>query len=249
MSETPVRVAMWSGPRNISTAMMRAWSSRADTIVCDEPLYARYLARTGADHPARDEIIRTHETDTERIVARLLGPVPAGIRVFYQKHMAHHLLDGDDLGWIDRLTNALLIRDPREMILSFIKIVPDPRPADLGLPQQARLFERIGARRGTTPTVIDARDVLDDPRGTLSALCARLGVPFDEAMLSWEPGRRQTDGLWARHWYAGVERSTGFAPHQPREGEVPARLGGVLDECRDLYDRLARHRLRPEGAA
>jgi len=248
MSEGAIRIAMWSGPRNISTAMMRAWSSRPDTAVCDEPLYARYLARTGAVHPGRDRVIAEHETDLQAVLSWLLGPVPGSKRIFYQKHMAHHLLEGDDLAWIGRLRNALLIRDPREMILSFTRVVSSPTPGDLGLPQQAALFERVLDETGTAPPVVEARDVMDVPRGTLSALCAQLEVPFDEAMLSWEAGPRETDGVWADHWYDAVQRSTRFEPHRPRQGDVPRHLRRVLDECLAIYEHLSRFKLTPNGS-
>lgn len=244
-----MRIAMWSGPRNISTAMMRSWESRADAIVCDEPLYARYLARTGADHPGREEIIAAHETDLSRVVAWLTGPVPPGKSVFYQKHMSHHLLPGDDLGWTDALVNCFLIREPRQMIVSYAKVREAPTPEDLGLPQQLRLFEREWQRLGRVPPVIDAGDVLKNPAGTLNALCARLGLAWDERMLSWAPGKRKTDGVWAPHWYAAVERSTGFEPWRERHDPVPSGLEGVEKACRPIYLAMHQHRITPSGAA
>ncbi len=240
----PVRIGAWSGPRNISTAMMRAWDARDDTIVCDEPLYARYLLRTGADHPGRDEIIARCPTDMDAIVRTLLGPLPEGKSIFYQKHMAHHLLDADDLEWILRLRNFLLIRNPREMIVSYIKVVERPTPEALGLPQQEHLFHLISERTASPPPVVDARDVLENPRAMLGALCEALGVPFDESMLCWEPGPRPTDGPWAPYWYANVERSTTFAPWRPRNEQVPDDLTDVLDACNAIYERLHAMRLR-----
>jgi hypothetical protein len=234
---------MWSGPRNISTAVLRAWGSRPDTFVTDEPLYAHYLLATGADHPGRDEIIAHHEADWRKVAAWLTGPVPDAKPVWYQKHMAHHLTPEIDTAWIDHLTNCFLIRDPAEMITSYIKIVPDPSPHDLGLPQQLALFERERTRTGRTPPVLDSRDVLEDPRTQLTRLCEAVGVPFDETMLSWPPGPRPTDGIWARHWYAGVEASTGFAPYAPKNETVPDHLATTLAACQDLYDQLAVHRL------
>lgn len=238
-----MRVAMWSGPRNISTAMMRAWESRADTMVCDEPLYARYLVATGADHPGRTEIIAAHEADLTRVIAWLTGPVPAGVRVFYQKHMSHHLLPGDDLAWTGALSNCFLIRDPREMIVSYAKVRRAPTPEELGLPQQAGLFARERKRLGRVPPVIDAADVLKNPGGVLAALCARLGLPWEEGMLSWAPGRRATDGVWAPHWYGAVERSTGFEPWRERREPVPPGLEGVEEACRPLYELMHEHRI------
>ncbi len=235
---------MWSGPRNISTAMMRSFGNRADTAVIDEPLYAAYLAMTGIDHPGRDEILAVGPTDWRHAVEYLLGPVPNDKTIFYQKHMAHHLLPEMEIEWIDSLTNCFLIRDPREMITSYIKVIPKPSADQLGLPQQVALFQREQQRTGTIPPVIDSRDVLENPEGVLRALCHRVGIDFDPAMLSWPPGRRSTDGIWARYWYANVERSTGFGSYQPKTEQVPAELMGVFEECQAWYDTLAAHRIR-----
>ena len=245
MDELALRIAMWSGPRNISTALMRSWGHRFDTMVVDEPLYAHYLLETGADHPGADEVIARHETDWRSVVEALTGPVPAGKAIFYQKQMAHHLLPEIDRGWLDRLVHAFLIREPREMLTSLVRVTPRPTLADTGLPQQVEIFENIRARTGATPPVIDARDVLDDPRGVLGALCEALGVPFLEAMLSWPPGPRSTDGTWAKHWYDAVERTTSFGPYVPKADRVPDHLAGLLEECNGLYETLHAHRLRP----
>ncbi|MHC5114380.1 MAG: sulfotransferase-like domain-containing protein [Planctomycetota bacterium] len=241
--DDPVRIAMWSGPRNISTAMMRSWEARPDTAVWDEPLYAHYLLATGHDHPGREEIIAHHETDERTVVARLTGPVPGGARVFYQKHMAHHLLPGMPIDWIDGLANCFLIRRPREMIASLAKVIPDPAIEQTGLPQQVDLFERVRRTAGTVPPVIDGRDVLTDPAGMLAALCDRLGVPWTDAMLSWPAGPRDSDGIWAKHWYDAVERSTGFEPYRPRDVSLPDGLRDLADRCDDLYARLHEHRI------
>ncbi len=238
-----LRLAMWSGPRNISTAMMRSFGNRSDTAVVDEPLYAHYLLATGASHPGREEVIAHHETDWPKVVAGLTGPVPGGKRVYYQKHMAHHLLPGMDRAWIAGLTNCFLIRDPREVITSFVKVVERPTAAELGLPQQVELFEAERARTGRVPPVVDSRDILESPRAVLARLCEAVGIDFQETMLRWPPGRRETDGVWAPHWYASVERSTGFGPYTPKDDQVPRELMGVYEECRVLYDRLAAHRL------
>ncbi|MFI4898734.1 MAG: HAD family hydrolase [Phycisphaerales bacterium JB059] len=244
-----VRVAMWSGPRNISTALMRSWGARPDAAVTDEPLYAHYLSTLTPEarsvHPAWDQILRSQPTEWREVARRLTGPVPGGKSLWYQKHMAHHLTAGMERGWVLGLRNVLLVREPRDMITSFIKVIPNPTPEDLGLVQQVELFEFIRERTGEAPPVIDSRDVLEDPRGTLAALCARVGVPFDDSMLAWAPGPRPEDGVWAPHWYASVERSTGFAPYRPKNEDVPARLRGVLDACQTLYDHLSAERLRP----
>ncbi len=236
-----VRLAMWSGPRNLSTALMRSFGNRADTAVVDEPFYAHYLKATGLEHPGREEILATHESDAATVANALIGPVPGGRRLWYQKHMSHHLLPGmDDLvpGWLDRLTHAFLVRDPARVIVSFAKVVANPTPEDLGLPQQLRLLERLRAQ-GLRPPVVDAAEIRGDPRGSLTRLCGAVGIPFDEAMLAWPAGPRETDGVWAKHWYASVERSTGFEP--PEEGEppeVPSDLQGVLAECRPIFEAI-----------
>lgn len=234
---------MWSGPRNISTALMRSWEARGDTFVVDEPFYAHYLQSTGADHPGREEVIEHHETDWERVAEWLSGPVPEGKRIFYQKHMAHHLLPGMEGPWLDRLSHAFLIREPREMLTSLIEVTPEPSIEDTGLPQQVRLFRRTRERSGEPPPVVDARDVLEDPPGVLARLCQALGVQWTDRMLSWDPGPRESDGVWAKHWYASVEESAGFRPYRPKPDRVPGRLAQVHAACDDLYGELREHRL------
>jgi hypothetical protein len=235
---------MWSGPRNISTALMRAWESRPDAIVCDEPLYAHYLLATGdRRHPAYDETIARHETDLPTLVHWLTGPLPAGKRVFYQKHMAHHLLPGMELEWIESVTSAFLIREPREMLTSLAEVLREPGLEDTGLPQQLALFERIAAHRGAPPPVLDAADVLRHPRRMLVLLCETVGVPFREEMLSWAPGPRETDGAWGPFWYEKAYQSTTFAPYRPKDVKLPPKLTPLLEQCQQLYRRLYEHRL------
>jgi hypothetical protein len=239
----PVRIAMWSGPRTISTAMLRSWGNRGDTAVTDEPLYAAYLHATGLDHPGRREILASQPTDPAEVIARLTGPVPGGQAIWYVKHMAHHLLPAMDRGWLEGVTNAFLLRDPHELLVSYAKVRSDPTLADTGLVQQVEIFEQVRARTGVTPPVVDSRDVLTDPWRLLRELCEALAVPFDPAMLAWPPGPRATDGVWASHWYASVESSTGFAAYEPRDEPVPDRLRGLLDDCMDRYRLLHAHRL------
>ncbi len=234
---------MWSGPRNISTAMLRAWGNREDTFVCDEPLYANYLLENGLDHPGRDEILARHDSDLERVVHWLTEDASFDRPIFYQKHMAHHLPPATDRSWVARLTNVFLIRDPADMLTSLIHILPQPGLPDTGLPQQRELFDLERRRLGRAPAVVDSADVLRDPRAGLESLCRAVGAEFDEAMLHWPPGRRETDGAWAPHWYGAVEKSTGFAPVRPRNEPVPEFLADVLDECREHYEHLAAHRL------
>ena len=243
--DVAIRIAMWSGPRNISTAMMRSWGNRPDTAVCDEPLYAHYLRQTGVDHPGREEVIAHCDADWRRVVERLTGPVPGGRLIYYQKHMAHHLLAHIERGWLDRVTNCFLIREPREMLTSLVKHLPRPSLADTGLPQQVEIVEFVRARTGRAPPVLDARDVLEAPRAMLERLCEAVGVPFTDRMLTWPAGRRDTDGIWAKHWYAAVEQSTGFAPYRPKNQDVPPELMPLLAHCSEHYDRLHAMRLKP----
>lgn len=244
-----MRIAMWSGPRNISTAMMRAWENRPDTAVVDEPLYAFYLSATGSKHPAREEVIASQPTDWREVAGTLTGPIPGGRAIFYQKHMTHHFLPQVGRDWLDALSHCFLVRDPAQVIASYAETRNSPTLEDLGFPQQAEIFERVADRLGAPPPVIDANDVLRDPAAMLSLLCERLGVPFDARMLSWPPGRRSTDGVWAQHWYASVERSTGFQPLRANAKPVPPHLEPLVGAALPIYERLAAYRLRPPGAA
>jgi Sulfotransferase domain len=236
-----VRLAMWSGPRNISTALMRAWENRPDSMVVDEPLYAHFLAVTGIDHPGRDEVVAQGETNWQVVVDALLGPVPAGVAVYYQKHMAHHLTDDIDRSWITQLSNVLLIRDPREVVASYLRSRQTVTAADIGLPQQIRLYDELVAA-GQTPRVIDSADFLQQPEPYLRALCAEHRLPFTPRMLHWPAGPRDTDGLWAPYWYDAVLRSTGFEPYRPRQVTLEGAAAEVASSVRPMYERL--HRVR-----
>ena len=240
----PVRIAMWSGPRNISTAMMRAWGNRPDTFVRDEPFYACYLRETRLDHPGAEQVIAHGETDWRKVAAQLIGPVPGGKRIYYQKQMTHHLLPEMDRTWLGSVTNCFLIRDPAEVIISYIKKNNDPTLEDIGFVQQAEIFDWVSGRSGSVPPVIDAHDVLENPERILRLLCEAVGVEFTEAMLSWPSGLRETDGIWAKHWYGEVAKSTGFQKRSDRiHPPVPPHLSDVYDRAREYYDRLYEHRL------
>lgn len=235
---------MWSGPRNISTAMMRSWGNRPDTFVCDEPFYAHYLQATRRAHPGADEVIANGETDWRKVVARLSGDVPDGKRIFYQKQMTHHLLPGIDRAWLSDVTSCFLIRDPAEVIASYIKKNNEPAEEDIGFGQQAEIFDWVRGHTGAIPPVIDARDVLENPERILRLLCGKVGVEFMEEMLSWPPGLRETDGIWAKHWYGEVEKSTGFRKPPHKEAEpVPERLRSVYERSHECYARLHQYRL------
>jgi hypothetical protein len=239
---------MWSGPRNISTALLRSWGNRPDTFVCDEPLYAYYLLRTSAPHPGASEVIRHHETDFGKVVAWLTGPIPEGKTIFYQKHMTHHLLPEIERGWLDHVENVFLIREPAEVLVSLAKVTPNPGLADTGFPQQLDLFRDVTRRIGRTPPVIDARDVLEHPEALLRGLCRALDIEFTPAMLSWPAGPRATDGVWAKHWYDAVLKSTSFQPYRPRSEPVPPHVHGLLEQAQAIYHELHQHRLQPRAS-
>jgi hypothetical protein len=235
------RIAMWSGPRAVSTALMRSFENRPDTVVVDEPLYGYYLAHSGVDHPGKDEIVASMPTDWRTVLAQVAhAPLPAGASVYYQKHMTHHLLPEIDRTALAGLSHAFLIRDPRQLLASYARVRSQPVLADLGLAQQAEIFRAFGG------PVIDSADILRDPRAALAALCDALGIPFDPAMLSWPTGPRPSDGVWARYWYDSVWRSTGFGPYrEPADDDLPAELEPLAAQCQPFYAELAAHRLRP----
>ena len=240
-----VRVAMWSGPRNISTAMMRAFENRPDAVVVDEPLYAAYLARTGTDHPMRDEVIASQPTDMATAVAELSAPLPPGHRVHYAKHHAHHVSRDMDLSWTLRFRNVLLIRDPAEVVTSYVRarepVTYDAE--DIGLPQQSWLLELWDAHAVEVP-IIDATDFLRAPEAHLRWLCDWLGIPFTERMLTWPAGPRASDGVWAPHWYDAVWASTGFETWRPRKTSLSGHDAAVADACRPIYDALYGRRVQ-----
>jgi hypothetical protein len=239
-----VRIAMWSGPRNISTAMMRAFENRPDCAVIDEPFYAAYLAQTGLEHPMREEVLASQPTDWRTVAEALVTAEPAP--VFYQKHMTHHMLPGFGLAWMGSCRNAFLIRDPAAVLASYVRQRAEVALEDIGVVRQRELFEREADRLGEAPPVIEGADVLADPQRELSALCAALAIPFRAEMLSWPAGRRASDGIWAPAWYEVVERSTGFAAPERRIAEpLPDDLRRLADAARPHYEALARFKVRP----
>ena len=230
-----LKLSVWSGPRNVSTALMYSFRQRTDTVVVDEPLYSHYLKSTGADHPGAGEVMEAMEVDGERVVREvILGPCERPVHFF--KNMAHHL-PGLDPSFLDSVTNVLLIRDPAEMLPSLIRQLPSPTLRDTGLREQAGILDSILAR-GEEPIVLDARELLLDPPGVLRRTCSRLGISFERAMLSWPAGPKPEDGVWAKHWYHNVHASTGFAPYRPYTEPFPERLEPLLRECLPLYERM-----------
>jgi hypothetical protein len=241
----PLRLAMWSGPRNVSTAFMRSWENRPDTVVVDEPFYAHYLLATGVDHPGRAEVLAHHETDWRRVVESLLAPLPPGVMVFYQKQMSHHLLPHMGREWLGSVTHAFLVRDPAPMLASLDEKLGNFELEATGLPQQVEIFDFVRRSTGRVPPVVDAADLMAAPEPMLRALCSSLGIPFSECMLSWPAGPRATDGVWAKYWYERVERSTGFEPAEAAAvPQLRGRLAELEAQCRPLYEHLRAHRLR-----
>jgi len=238
----PLRIAMWSGPRNISTAMMRAWENRGDCAVSDEPLYAAFLSDTQLGHPGRDEVIAAGEPDYKKVVSGLLGEAPGKRDIWYQKHMTHHLLPGYERSWIPKLTNILLIRDPAEVVASYVKSRATVTAEDIGMPQQRKLYSEITLITGTAPPIIDAGDFLRAPEKYLRAVCKYLNIAFTDRMLHWPAGRRDSDGVWAPYWYAAVEASTGFEAWHARENTLLGEAADVAASCRADYDFLHERR-------
>jgi hypothetical protein len=241
------RIAMWSGPRNISTAMMRSFSSRPDCFVSDEPFYGAFLKETGADHPMREEVIASMETDWRKVAAAMAGDAPDGSPLWYQKQMAHHMVGPVAPDDVVGLTNAFLIRDPERMAASYAKKREEVTAADLGLSLQRAFFDRECDRLGHAPPVVDSADVLADPEGTLGRLCEALGIDWDQRMLSWPAGRHPRDGVWASHWYGRVEASTGFESCEQEEAPMlDDQLQRVADACAEDYRHLSRFALNGE---
>jgi len=228
---------MWSGPRNLSTAMMYAFGNRADCAVVDEPFYAAYLAATGLDHPMRAEILAAQPQDPDEVVAQLMGPIPDGKPHFYHKHMAQHMIPGVPRGWMAGVANVFLIRHPARVIASYGAKRENPTLDDIGFWQQAELFDEVKSAGGR-PVVIDSHDIRDDPEGMLRRLCDAIGLGFDPAMVRWPAGGHADDGVWAPVWYGAVWKSTGFAGAEGPLPEVPAHLRPVLEAALPFYEKL-----------
>lgn len=237
-----MRIAMWSGPRNLSTAMMRSFSSRADSFVSDEPFYAAYLKATGLVHPMQEAVLAAQPQDAEAVVEHIMGPVPGGKPVWYQKHMSHHMVEGFPLDWMDGVTNVFLLRAPERVLASYAQKREGVTLADIGFEGQAKLFDRVAERTGQAPVVVDSGDVRRDPEGTLRALCKAIGLDWDPAMLGWPEGPHPEDGVWGAHWYNAVYKSTGFSPPDAI-GALPADLARIAEEARPFYERMRGFRI------
>ena len=242
-----LRICMWSGPRNISTAMMRSFSSRADCAVSDEPFYGCFLKASGAPHPMAAEVIADMDCDWDSVAATLSGEAPGGKAVWYQKHMTHHMVGPVQPDDMADCVHAFLIREPARMVASYRNKRESVAAEDLGYATQRAFFDRVADRLGHAPPVVDSADVLADPAGTLSALCAALGIGWDPAMLHWPAGIHPDDGIWASHWYDAVAASTGFEAPVSRPVSLDDQGKAVAAACQPDYDHLARHRIRAAG--
>lgn len=239
-----LRLAVWSGPRNISTAMMRAWENRDDCEVLDEPFYAYYLRKTGLDHPAADKVMASQSTDWREVAALCQGEAPNQAAIFYQKQMSFHVLDEVDRGWMSDLTHCFLIRDPESVVASYAQVRDTPTLADIGFVQQSELYHYVCQYLEPTPVVIDSAEFLANPEAMLRAWCEALGIEFSERMLTWPAGPRDSDGVWAPHWYASVWASTGFAKRRVTQPALNPRLRALADQARPYYQDLYDRRLR-----
>ncbi|MDA0348929.1 MAG: sulfotransferase family protein [Verrucomicrobia bacterium] len=238
-SDSTVRVSLWSGPRNVSTAIMYAFAQREDTIVFDEPLYAHYLSHTNAHqfHPGAEDILRSQNNDGRQVVEEIiLGESVEPVR--FIKNMAHHLVDLDR-SFLKQLKNIILTRDPRDMLLSYSKTIPDFGIVDTGYPQLKSICEEL-ISYGESPLVLDSKNLLEDPEKALRLLCDSLGLTFDPAMLSWEKGPKDFEGIWAPHWYHNIHRSSGFQPYKPKTEPFPEAFRPLLVDCIPIYEYLMR---------
>jgi hypothetical protein len=238
MTPDPRRIAMWSGPRNLSTAMMYAFASRGDCAVVDEPFYGAYLQASGIDHPMRDAVIASQSADPAVVAQALLGPIPQDRSLFYQKHMTLHMIPAIDRGFMRGLTNVFLIRHPARVVASYAKKREAPTLSDIGFVQQAELFDQVADWFGNAPLVVDSFDIRADPRGALSELCSALGLQFKETMLAWPAGPKPYDGVWAPHWYGAVHGSTGFEDPEGPLPDLPEEFLELIDQAMPYYEKL-----------
>ena len=237
-----IRIAMWSGPRSISTALMRSFENRPDTFVTDEPFYAHYLKKTGIDHPLRNEVMENNNTDWNRVANEIIGTIPKGKDIWYQKHMAQHIFPGCDMKWVGKLQNCILIRNPRKVIYSYSKKYEISSISQLGYNQQINLFNMLN-EMGAPPLILDADDILKNPKQMLKLLCEKLSIQFYDKMLTWPSGKRESDGIWGQHWYGSVEASNGFLPYTKEKGDLPNKYKDIYKACLESYQQLHSHQI------
>ncbi len=236
-------IAMWSGPRNLSTAMMRSFENRSDTVVLDEPFYAHFLDKTNLNHPGRDEVLLSQDCNWNNVVKMITGPIPQNKPIWYQKHMAQHNLDGCDISWIKNMNNCILIRHPKYVIPSYNREYSISNEQLLGYTQQLDLIRILEEELGAPPPIFDATDILKNPEKGIKKICMSLGIPFSKKMLKWPNGKRNSDGVWAKYWYKNVENSTQFNPFFEKDINIPKELIPLYDKCRIHYHRMYKKRL------
>ena len=236
-------IAMWSGPRNLSTAMMRSFENRTDTVVIDEPFYGCFLENSKLDHPGKKEVLLSQDCNWDNVVNMITGSIPNNKPIWYQKHMAQHNIAGCDLNWIKNFNNCFLIRNPKYVIPSYSKefIITDERL--LGYVQQHELIKIIEANTGSTPPIFDADDILKNPKSILKKMCQSLGINFSNRMLSWPKGKRKSDGVWAKYWYKNVETSTGFRPYKKKKIILEKKLMPLYEKCMIYYSDMYARRI------
>lgn len=238
-----MKIAMWSGPRNLSTAMMYSFAARGDCAVVDEPFYGAYLKATGLDHPMAAEVIASQSQDPDTVAAECVGAIPQGQSLIYQKHMTLHMIPGFGRDFMRQLTNVFLIRHPARVVASYAKKREGPTLADIGFVQQAKLFDEVANWLGHAPLVIDSADIRENPTRALSRLCAALGIPFTDAMLRWPVGPKPYDGVWAPHWYNAVHKSSGFEDPEGDLPDLPSDYAKLAEQAMPHYERLAGYKL------
>jgi hypothetical protein len=236
------RIAMWSGPRNISTAMMRSWENRSDTEVVDEPFYAFYLNKTRSPHPCFEEVLQSQSTNYDQVASQL-AQEECNSKLQYQKHMTHHMLPGIDLSWAKDLIHCFLIRDPAQVVNSYTNSRGVCSAEDIGIKRQFELYQDISEISGQNIPIIDSNDVLKEPERVLRLLCDKLGVSFTPAMLKWPQGCRKSDGVWAKHWYKNVDNSSGFAPYSAKNIRLTDEQQSVVNQVQPFYQQLYKQRI------
>ena len=246
MKNNPKRIGMWSGPRNISTALMRSFENRLDTTVIDEPFYAYFLNKTGIKHPIYKEVIQNYDTSWKNVSNALIGPVPNDKNIWYQKLMTHHWVENAPLDWLEKIHNCFLIRNPKQVIISYLKIHNDITPELIGLPQQLHIFNTVIKNTNKIPIVISSEDILENPKLMLSRLCDLLDIPFSNQMLKWPKGTRKSDGIWGKYWYENVVQTTSFNKPEYRDKKFPDKFLNLLEECMYYYKKMEQHKIGNE---
>ena len=236
------KIAMWSGPRNMSTVLMRSFSSRPDCKVVDEPFYAAYLLATGAKHPLRDSIIESQSTNA-KIISKECIEGNSSKKIEYQKHMTHHMIKAFDRSFIYKLSNVFLIRSPEKVVKSLGLKLQNYQLKDTGFPQQLELFQMIADKQGFAPPVINADDLCNHPKNGLKALCISLGIEYFESMLRWSKGPHENDGVWGQYWYRSVNESTGFEKTNKKILPSTSAEKKLIEKATPSYETISNYKI------